>query len=451
MTQSFDSHESNYDPLQADAYAEHLAEVNQSKQVVASADILNSQGILLVKKGQLLSAEKVERIVQFKLLRPLESSIDIADALTPNKLAGLIEESVQKDDANTLYAATVGPEIREFCTAFFQYPLLAQKLTVLWLQMPQEFHKSITVAWTGLVTAQRMHLTKDERLQFFIAALVHDVGMLHIPREITSNTGNLTPEQWRAVTSHTIIGQKILEQVNALPPAVIKAVFEHHEMADGTGYPVGKFGSELSVISQLISLLDSIFAIFFNKLIPKKLGTRFVAPILQMNSSSYRSDVFNAVLAGLHEFSHKTTPMIPREQREEFVASLASEAETLNRYRISIVAIVDMMAGSTNSKNRFVRAAQTLGQQLEILLRSSGILDQSYFVSLLQELKSSAPESESDMEEAYLMLQELRFQFLKLSRICFAIIENEKNLNVEQREMFSQALGSLPIIDSRGA
>lgn len=449
MPPDLESHDSHYDPLQADAYAKHLAEVNKSNKVVAATDILNTQGMLLVKKGQPLSAEAVARIVQFKLLRPLEASIEITDALTAEKLVTLFEESLLDDHTKAMYAASVAPEVVEFCLAFFQYPLLAQKLTVLWLQMPKEFHKSITVAWTSLASAQQMRLTKEERLQLFLAALVHDIGMLHIPSEITSQAGSLTPEQWRAVTSHTVIGQKILEQVKGLPPGVVKAVFEHHEMADGTGYPTGKFGADISVISQLIGLFDSIFAIFFNKLMPKKLSMRFIVPILQINSSSYRPDVFNAVIAGLREYKHAVVPMVQREQCEAFVAGLAAEAEILDSYRTGVFAIADMMISAGVNKHRLVRAAQTLSQQLGILLRSSGILDSSYFVSLLQELKNATPESESDLEETYLMLQELRFQFLKLTRICLAITENEKIFAVEQRATFVQALSSLPPLDSR--
>lgn len=446
---NLDTHMPDYDPLRADAYAEHLAEVNQSKQVVAAADIFNSQGILLVKKGQQLSAEAVERIVQFKLARPLEDCIDITDSLTAEKLLVLFKESLRDEDSKVLYATIVGEEVAEFCQTFFQYPLLVQKLTVLWMQIPQEFHKSISVTWASLVAAQRLRLTKNERLELFIAALVHDIGMLHIPREIITTTGSLTQEQWRAVKSHPVIGQKILQQVENLSPAVTRAVLEHHEMADGTGYPIGKFGSELSVSSQLISMLDSAFAILLNKLVPKNLGTRFIAPILQINSSSYRPDVFNIVVAGLHEFKHKTVPMVPREQCRTFVDGLAAEAEILNVYRTAVSSIADMMVSSARSKNRLLQAAQTLSQQLEILVRTSGILDKNYFVSLMQELENSAPESESDMEEAYLMLQELRWQFSKLARICLSITENENLLRTEQREMFLQALGNLPTLSTQ--
>lgn len=434
---------SDYNPLQADAYAEHLAEVNQSKQVVAATNILNSQGMLLVKKGQTLSAAAVTRIVQVKLLRPLEACIDIADSLTAEKLMSLFEESLKDDDAKTIFAANVREEITEFSRTFFQYPLLAQKLTVLWLQMPREFHLSITITWTSLVAAQRMRLTKDERLHLFIAALVHDIGMLHIPREITAKTGSLTQAEWRAIKSHPVIGHKILEQEKHLAPSVTRAVLEHHEMADGTGYPAGKFGFELSVISQLIGMLDSAFAILLNKLAPKKLGTRFIAPVLQINSSSYRADVFNVVVAGLHEFKHKALPMVPREQCRAFIDSLVAEAEMLSGYRMSIFAIAAMIASSANNKCRQIQAVQTLSQQLEVVLRSSGILDQSYFVSLAQELENFTPESESHMEEAYLMLQELRWQFSKLTRLCLSITESENILHAEQRQMLSQGLNSL--------
>jgi HD-GYP domain-containing protein (c-di-GMP phosphodiesterase class II) len=438
-----ESLELSYNPLQADAYAEHLAEVNESKEVVASTDIHNSQGLLLVRKGQPLSNRAVERIVQFKLAQPLEACVSIADSLTAEKLRVLFEESLRNDEGKVLYAPQESEEITEFCKAFFYYPLLVQKLTVLSLQMPQDFHKSIFVARTSLSAALRMQMKKEERLQLFIAALVHDIGMLHIPREVTATAATLTQEQWRSIKCHPIIGQKILEQIKNLSPAIARAVLEHHEMADGTGYPAGKFGKELSLSGQLINLLDTAFAIMANKLAPRNLGASFIAPILQINSSSYRPDIFSVVVGGLHELKQETLPAVPLEQCRAVIDNLTAEADMLEGYRASVFEIANTIVNATNKKSRHMYAALTLSQQLEMIVRSSGILDNRYLISFLQEIEKSA-HIESDVEEAYLMLQELRWQFSKLTRICLWITESENVLSAEQRKMFSQALNSLP-------
>lgn len=439
--------EARYDPLAVGAYAEHLSDINKTNQVVAGQDIFNSQGMLLIKKGQPISEEMVQRIVQFKLMRPLETSIEIENSLTAAKLLAAIEQSLLDQSTRDVFQ-TVREEIADCCRFVFQYPLLGQKLTVLALQMPQEYAKALTVAWTCFTIGKRMRLPKEECAHLFIAGLMHDIGMLHIPREIVAKEGGLTPQEWRAIKSHTIIGQKILQQVEGLPAAIATAVLEHHEMSDGTGYPVGKFGAELSLAGQIVGILDSVFAIYFNKLAPRQLGTRFVAPILQINSSSYRADVYSIVIKSLREHAHPEVPLVPADAVDAFLANMAADADVLKNYHAQIAAAMDGLAAS-GSQKRIVRAAQTLSEQLQILLRRSGIVDGHYFSDLAQSLNAESRQLQTDLQEAYLMLQELRFLLVKLTRIGFSITEDDTALKPEQRQLLQRQLQELPSLSQQ--
>lgn len=64
-----------------DAYARHLAQVNEVQDVVAADDICNAQGQVLVKKGSRIAPQMVDKITRFKLLKPLEHSVVIENEL----------------------------------------------------------------------------------------------------------------------------------------------------------------------------------------------------------------------------------------------------------------------------------------------------------------------------------------------------------------------------------
>src|ERR1044071_4486045 len=189
-----------YSPDNVDAYAEHLSDVNTVKEVVASADIVNQQGVVLLKKGQRITKTLVARIVQHKLMRPIEDTVAVSDTIDAAKLLQAFEAKLSGAAERKLYGDYgLRAELSRSCAFFCSFPMMAQKLTVLSLQMPQEFDKALIVAWSSLVVSQYMKLPSEERDNVFVAALMHDIGMLHISRDITGKQGNLTPLEWRAI------------------------------------------------------------------------------------------------------------------------------------------------------------------------------------------------------------------------------------------------------------
>jgi putative nucleotidyltransferase with HDIG domain len=263
-----------YDPLRCDAYAEHLCEVNTVKEVVASEDIRNDQGALLIQKGQKITSAVVDRIVKFKLLRPLESSVNISDALSGERLLQAIVDMSQGQPGLIQLQASAGFEslLKDCCGIYSGYDLLIQKLTVMSVQMPREYSKTLFVAWLSLVIADQMKLDAVAVRSVFLAALAHDIGMLHISRELLDKQDTLSAQEWKAICSHVVIGQKILEQIKGMPSSVGKAVLEHHERCDGTGYPRALFAPQLNVIGRIVSMADTVIAIYLNKLRPNGRG-----------------------------------------------------------------------------------------------------------------------------------------------------------------------------------
>ena len=90
---------SDFDPLLDKAYTQRLTQLGEKKEIVASEDIYNEQGLLLVKKGAPINERIADKIVRFKLIKPIESSVDIQNGVSGNDLyrdiTGLIEKNSQ--------------------------------------------------------------------------------------------------------------------------------------------------------------------------------------------------------------------------------------------------------------------------------------------------------------------------------------------------------------------
>ena len=88
-----------------------------------------------------------------------------------------------------------------------------------------------------------------------VAALLHDIGKISIPREILNKPGKLTPEEFEIVKKHTILSDNIIKSFEEL--AHLRPFIKfHHEKIDGSGYPFGLKGEDIPIQSRIISIAD---------------------------------------------------------------------------------------------------------------------------------------------------------------------------------------------------
>lgn len=91
-------------------------------------------------------------------------------------------------------------------------------------------------------------------------ALLHDIGKIGIADSVLLKPGKLTPEEWVEMKKHPEFGWSLLQRVDYLKPAAI-IVLQHQEKYDGTGYPAGLKGNELSLGARIFHVVDTLDAI----------------------------------------------------------------------------------------------------------------------------------------------------------------------------------------------
>src|SRR5262249_5438422 len=103
-------------------------------------------------------------------------------------------------------------------------------------------------------------LDANERRKAEFTALLHDVGKLAIPKEIIDKPSALTPEERAVIETHTVEGERILEQVGGVLAEVGRIVRSCHERWDGTGYPDRLAGAETPLIARIVCACDAYSA-----------------------------------------------------------------------------------------------------------------------------------------------------------------------------------------------
>lgn len=115
---------------------------------------------------------------------------------------------------------------------------------------------SDTVVELARKTGARMGLDHVELLELELAALLHDVGKLRVPRELLRKPGHLSGSEERLMRNHPAWGAELVSGVPGLQ-AVALIVRHHHERVDGSGYPSGLSGVRIPVASRIMAVCDA--------------------------------------------------------------------------------------------------------------------------------------------------------------------------------------------------
>lgn len=104
--------------------------------------------------------------------------------------------------------------------------------------------------------AQAAALSADEAEAIGWAAMLHDVGKLHIPDRILLKPGPLNAEEWKLMRQHTVFGEAILSVGEGFETARRIARW-HHENFDGSGYPDGLRRERIPLEARIVRVADA--------------------------------------------------------------------------------------------------------------------------------------------------------------------------------------------------
>lgn len=112
-----------------------------------------------------------------------------------------------------------------------------------------------------------------------IGALLHDVGKLKVPLEILNKPGKLTDAEYAIMKKHPEYGVEILKGSVDMSQASLEIVRDHHERLNGSGYPAGLRGAQISYYSQIVAIADVYDAMSSDRVYKKG---RSPADVLQL-------------------------------------------------------------------------------------------------------------------------------------------------------------------------
>jgi putative nucleotidyltransferase with HDIG domain len=254
--------------------AERMIEVHVAELLpgdILAADVYSSGGKRLSKKNTVISDKiilglKKNSIESVYIFRDMEYSSP-SDFVSLKEI--LIKEAAEIIDTNVMKFIKKEKNIYELKDIIIE---LLKNDKIMNLMIPLRvlgdniFKHSVCVAFYSVAVGKEMYFPANRLIILGTAALLHDVGMIEIPRNIVNKKGALTEQEKTIIQRHPRYGFEIVQSTGCFNPEIYSIILEHHERYDGTGYPNGLTNDKIHTMAKIIAVCDVYDALTSDRL-----------------------------------------------------------------------------------------------------------------------------------------------------------------------------------------
>jgi len=123
------------------------------------------------------------------------------------------------------------------------------------------YDHGLSVAINLVAFGRHLGFPKEQLAHVGVMGLLLDIGKIRIPRELLEKSTTLTPEEFKELKRHVLYSMEILNQTANVSPDVVEGVAQHHERMDGSGYPYGLTGKQITIYGKMSAIADTYAAI----------------------------------------------------------------------------------------------------------------------------------------------------------------------------------------------
>lgn len=204
----------------------------------------------------------------FALVNPQKSTINIDEASgfqtearrrtqeTIAQAAGALRSSFDAVRSGNLQIDTLGPVAGEISERIDASPEIFLKVTRLKTKDQGTYVHSLAVSALMMKLAGLLDYDEDTVRELGVAGLMHDVGKLMVPNAILNKNGSLEAEERRMMRNHPEVGYRLLKEQGNVSALTLDICRLHHEVLDGSGYPLGLKADKLSPEVRLATVCD---------------------------------------------------------------------------------------------------------------------------------------------------------------------------------------------------
>ncbi len=283
--------------------------------MVTAETIYNKYGAVIVWENTKLDDSAINRLKDFRMdaIYILESSLPYkqnqSEAEMPAPRALVREEDIPFTEAyekdtdefkTVLHDLSIGKTISLNKTIEIANSVFSRKndnreiidcITQIRKVDEYTYYHSVNVSLLAMLIGKWMKLGSDDIYMLVQAGLLHDIGKSLIPAEILNKPGKLTEEELMNVKKHAEYGYYLVRHLKGIDKRVSEAVYHHHEREDGSGYPLGLPGDQISQFAKILGVADTFDAMTANRTYKLKESPFRVFDLMQNGCFGYLDPV----------------------------------------------------------------------------------------------------------------------------------------------------------------
>ena len=291
-------------------YLRALTDMADRRAVVTQDAIYTDNGIKLVEKGARIDSRLYDRLVQHKLREPIDRHLTVENAVDVPALIAAGQDLAEQGVLPQMLAQALGSAgklLAPLRSVSLPDPV-AFKLTVMRDQRPGLFEHSLQMMMVAVFLGLKSGLSERDCIPLAAAALLHDAGVLHMDPSWMDPLNKVTGVQRKHLVAHPITSMLMLKDAGVYPRSVEIAVLEHHERMDGSGYPRGLPGAEISPMGRILLLAEVVTA-FYEKY--TDMPAQRLSLVLRLNHRKFPAALVAHVLPLLHEDVARDSALMP--------------------------------------------------------------------------------------------------------------------------------------------
>jgi len=189
---------------------------------------------------------------------PLGTAREVSNAIgivarSERILAGVFNQARL---GKAIKSSQVEPVIEELFASIQRNPHAFNGLMRVKRENSSLYTHALAVSALMIALGRQMRLDVTRIKQAGMAGLLMDVGMGHLPLDVSTIMETLTDAEHEVVKTHTRLGYDFLAIGGEIPEDVMKVCLEHHERFDGSGYPLGLAGHDISLFGRMAAVCD---------------------------------------------------------------------------------------------------------------------------------------------------------------------------------------------------
>lgn len=241
---------------------ETILDASQTQKIIAARDIFDISGIKLWAQDQPVSQALQRKLLDRQLREPLESCLKVEDGVTARTLTDEVQALLYEPIP---LAALLHPHadalLRE-SASLPVHPVAQLLLSASRASSPARFQHAIhAMALNGALMLTHGGSAADLRTAM-LCGLLHDLGEMYIDPEFGEAGAERTLDilSYQQLVVHPHVGSLLLKQLTDYPADIVRAVAEHHERMDGSGFPHCLQGEQTSSLGRLLAVTESTLA-----------------------------------------------------------------------------------------------------------------------------------------------------------------------------------------------